>query len=116
MKYTWYTIEGGWDNRKNLYDEYIGCCRVGDICFDLMIRGNDDIQWISYDCYIGGVDDGYGYGIDNYPYTYGDGGDWPDLLEGKTFAEFKEIAEKEFTSFIVNNHLEDKANQELHIW
>lgn len=115
FQFVWYLTENDWGDRMNEIDEYIGCCRVGNLCFDILVRC-DETTYLSYDCYIGGVDDGYGYGIDDYPYTYGDGGDWYSLLEEKSLAEFRELAEEEFSDFITENHLEDKANEPLHVW
>lgn len=115
MVFVWDMTENAWDLREQ-YEDYIGCCRVGNICFDVLTRSDEGNAWVSYDCYIGGVDDGYGYGKDGYPYTYGDGGDWNSLLTGVDLESFKTIAEHEFRKFITSNSLQAKANETLHIW
>lgn len=119
MKFVWDTLTpNGWNDR--LDDKYsenvLMICYVGDLCFEIKYEYSDEHRWLAYDCYIGGIDDGYGYGIDNYPYTYGSGGDWDGMFEDKTFDEFKIIAEMEFADFIRLNNLENKANEPLHIW
>lgn len=103
---------------------YIGSVRVGNLCFDLIAMENNDcvIDMLDYDLYIGGVDDGYGYGKDNYPYTEGGGGSFEESMIGYTYETFMKIAESKFEDFIMNNHfsskynLVEKANKPLHIW
>ena len=114
FSFVWNLPDNNWNNREQL-DDYIGCCRVGNLCFDLFVRC-DDVPYLSYDCYVGGVDNGYGYGKDGYPYTYRDGGDWDSLLPELSKESFIATAEKRFRKFITANHLTREANDELHIW
>lgn len=114
--YVWSMPDSDWDNRGQVSD-YIGSCRTGNLCFDIVIQWDADCNmYLTYDCYIGGIDDGYGYGRDGYPYTYGGGGGWDSLLPGISKKEFQEMAEKRFSAFITANRLESKANEELRIW
>lgn len=103
---------------------YIGCVRVGDLCFDLIVRQYDSWE-LDYDLYIGGIDDGYGYSqLDaGYPYSEDSGGSFADgLLINLTYDKFKEVVEAALTDFICNEgsvynvSLIEKANEPLHIW
>ena len=98
-------------------DTWVGNVRVGDICFDLVFRCFDaDMPLtLTYDAYVGGIDDGYGYGENGYPYTEADGGTLCDFYDW-SYEVFKEMAETELAGFIEERHLEDKASQPLHIW
>lgn len=108
-------------------DDYVGCVRVGNLCFDLLIRFDDNNKsYLSYDLYVGGVDSGYGYSSRNdkteeYPYDYADGGMFEDRMIWMTYEEFQKYAEYEFEKYI-NTHnyseasLVDKANEPLNIW
>ena len=115
LNYVWNLSGDDWDNRDRIFD-YLGSCRVGNLCFDILVRDDGRRSYLSYDCYIGGIDDGYGYGKDGYPYTYGDGGDWDSLLPECSKEQFQSLAEKEFDEFISASHLEHKAGEELRIW
>ena len=119
------------------YDnEYVGCVRVGDLCFDLLIRLNENVdQVLTYDLYVGGVDTGYGYSNpnkfntdiyreeDNYPYDYVCGLDFPRTCTSMSYDYFKAYARAEFEHFIKvederykEASLIDKANEPLRIW
>lgn len=115
LNYVWSLSDDDWDSRDRIFD-YIGSCRVGNLCFDVLIRNDERRAYLSYDCYIGGIDDGYGYGKDGYPYTYGDGGDWDTLFPDFSKEEFQAFAEETFSDFIVANHLEHKATEEFREW
>jgi hypothetical protein len=109
-------------------DDYVGCVRVGDLCFDLLARMDDNCEkWhLSYDLYVGGVDTGYGYSdrnseFKNYPYDYAEGGDFEDGLIWMTYEEFQQYAEQEFEKFILTwqydgASLVEKANEPLKMW
>lgn len=106
-------------------DDYIGAVRVGDLCFDLVLRTYDEGKSLvlTYDLYVGGVDSGYGYSkIDDYPYDYAEGDDFQDTCISMTYDDFKELAEASFIYYITNNkwysavNLVEKANEELHVW
>lgn len=105
------------DYTVGIYDfYYVGFVCVGDLCFELNLRADDGIFCLDYDLYVGGIDDGYGYGMNDYPYTYADGG---ALMVPPSYKEFKSSAEKVFTEYINDYGLYDlpeKASIPLHIW
>ena len=116
------------ENAMMAPDDYVGCVRVGDLCFDLVARMDDNCEkWhLSYDLYVGGVDTGYGYSSRNselldYPYDYAEGGDFDDGMIWMTYEEFKKYANEEFEKFIATwpykeASLVEKANKPLNIW
>ncbi len=103
-------------------DEYVGAVRVGNLCFDLMVRANEnDELYLSYDLYVGGVDSGYGYTVSDYPYDYAEGGDFENTMISMTYEEFQKYAEGKFEEFIMTWPYEaasliEKANEPLNIW
>ena len=102
-------------------DDYHGCVRIGDLCFDLVTRSHEKGKlWLSYDLYVGGVDTGYGYS-DDYPYDYAEGGDFEDCMINLSYDDFKKTAEEHFKVFINTwpynkADLVAKANKPLNIW
>lgn len=112
------------ENDMYFADDYVGAVRVGDLCFDLVLRLYDESEGLvlTYDLYVGGVDSGYGYGKNDYPYDYAEGDDFKDSCISMTYDDFKEMAEESFTRYIENCkwyaavNLVDKANEELNIW
>jgi len=106
--------------------EYVGSVRVGNLCFDIINWGNH--LW--FDLYVGGVDTGYGYGADDYPYDYCDVASfaWNDDLTDISDDDFKMELEKYIEEHIYANEgyvtdvgaipvsLIDKANEELREW
>ena len=107
--------------RKSQIDYYADWCvgniRVGEICFDLVFRSFDESKplTLTYDAYVGGVDDGYGYSECGYPYTEADGGTLCDFYD-YSYEVFKEMAEAELTEFIEARNLTEKASEELNLW
>ena len=106
-------------------DDYVGAVRVGDLCFDLVLRSYDEGKSLvlTYDLYVGGVDSGYGYNKkDDYPYDDAEGGDFNDTCISMTYEDFQKIAESSFAYYIKHcefydsANLIEKANEELHIW
>lgn len=103
-------------------DWFVGAVRIGDLCFDLVTRdfGGGEIT-LSYDLYIGGVDDGYGC-KNGYPYTFGDGGSFRGSCSDMTYDEFTEYAEGVLSDFIAgyaptaDYDVQTKANEPLNIW
>lgn len=92
-------------------EEFFGCLRIGDICFD--IQGYDNVNELSL--FVGGVDSGYGYGKDGYPYDHIDY--YRNTIEeGMSFEKYKERTEALAKKLIRENGLIDKANQPLHVW
>lgn len=127
--YVWDLDKNGWtdyvmsyenDLNNLLIDDCIGSCRIGELCFDILIRDyNSGIFCLTFDCYVGGIDSGYGYSHDGYPYDYADGGSffYNDPCTWMSFEEFKAIAERRFDKFIEENELlVAKANEPLHMW
>jgi hypothetical protein len=110
------------ENNMLSVDEYVGCVRVGNLCFDLMVRTNEnDESYLSYDLYVGGVDSGYGYTASDYPYDYAEGGNFEDTMISMTYEEFQTYAEEKFELFIIiwpyeAASLIEKANEPLNIW
>ena len=107
-------------------DDYIGCCRVGELCFDLVLRdlGGEELA-LTYDLYVGGVDDGYGYSRieENYPYTEADGGFLHDAdISEFAYEQFNDFAEGVFADYIEHSTYTDsmglaaKARAPLHVW
>lgn len=106
--------------------EYLGSVRCGDLCFDIINWG--DHLW--FDLYVGGVDTGYGYGADDYPYDYCDIASfswYEDLtnisndvfkyeIEQYIIAHLKEY--KEYVTDMKSIHVDllEKANEELNDW
>ena len=102
----------------------VGCCRIGDLCFDFRGWGDVCRGAIGYELYVGGVDTGYCKTQDGYPY------DW--LLESGEFDlgvldmsidQFKRVAEPVLRDFIIKANdnydladLVEKANEPLHVW
>ena len=106
--------------------EYVGCARCGNLCFDIMDWGNH--LW--FDLYVGGVDTGYGYGDDEYPYDYCDVASfkWDADLTDTTDEVFESTVERyieehicAFGSYItdvkaITVSLIDKASERLREW
>lgn len=127
-----------WDVDKEKFEacktrndmDCIGNVRVGNLCFDLIQRDDYEDAEIWIDCYVGGVDTGYGYGEDGYPYDYASGiGCVLDRSEYKvySFEEFKTLVEMLITHDINSImtyatsggelvNLKDKANEPLKKW
>ena len=104
------------------YDDYVGCVRVGNLCFDLIVFYDENgKQFLAYDLYVGGVDSGYGYTASDYPYDYAEGGNFEDTMISMTYEEFQKYAEEKFELFITMWPYEaasliEKANEPLNIW
>ena len=105
----------------------VGCCRTGDLCFDLRAWGTLDNNkcGLGYELFVGGVDIDYAETNDGYPYDMVlEYGEFP-LKEALAMDldDFKAMAEKEFEAFIVKvavdyNHADliEKANEPLNVW
>lgn len=110
------------ENEKMFDNDFIGCVRIGDLCFDLVLREYNNEFVLDYDLYVGGIDDGYAYGKENYPYTEGGGGTFEDSLISMSYDDFVKQAEEAFTDYIYHSNysteynLVDKANEPLHTW
>ena len=131
MKFDWSNFsEAAFDVYKEKYkdtelyvDTYLGCARVGGLCFDFVTREfTKGTLTLTYDLYVGGVDTGYGYGLDNYPYDFADGGSFKDVTD-MSYKEFVLYAEKVMEEYITENEnkygyasLTAKANENLKKW
>ena len=111
--------------KEDYVQDFIGCIRVGDICFDIVERSPDDWEkeecFLMYDLYVGGVNNGYSYSSidEGYPYDDRDGGTFDDKVYHMTYEEFKKYAEKVLSDFIDNcddEEVKTKAKMPLHIW
>lgn len=153
MKFVWEMDEENWNKFTDALDrkafdvaymagEYLGCCRVGDLCFDIRAWSPGGWSGWGFELFCGGVDMGYGYSAKEamethpeykrkydvpnellYPYDEAGSGDFPDGFETYTLPEFQKAAEKVFEDFIEEQSmiyteadLVDKANEELHVW
>lgn len=105
-------------------DDYVGAVRVGDLCFDFVLREFSGELTLTYDLYVGGVDEGYGTSRikESYPYTYADGGSFPTGWGGMQYDRFCEMAESVMSSYIEScgytDHykLTEKASAPLNVW
>lgn len=107
-------------------DDYISSVRVGDLCFDLVVRDRSIEEKkdfvLDYDLYVGGIDDGYSYGKNDYPYTECGGSTFESLMDNCNYKAFVEWAEFKFEDFITYSywgrtyHLVEKANEPLNVW
>ena len=116
--FVWQLSEEDWTNYCAMVendllgiDDYIGNCRIGKLCFDIIARYYD----------VGGVDTEYGYGKNNYPYDHADGESFGDSCISLTTEDFKKMAEEVFRQYIQYSQyrradLREKASEPLYIW
>ena len=130
MEFVWDLNEEEWKNygvdiRKVAESEpdgavntagVVGCCRVGDLCFDLRAWGcitEDEVPSLGFELYVGGVDTGYNETSEGRPYDIVDEyGEFPIAALDMPLMKFKELAEETFEKA----DLIAKANEPLHIW
>lgn len=112
-----------WSDGELANGDFMGNVRVGDLCFDLSVYGMDygeDVPTLSFDLFVGGIDDGYGYADGGYPYTYYDGGSLGDMENflGYNYKEFKVVVETMLSDYIKESgcNIIKKANENLHVW
>jgi len=152
MKFVWEMNEKNWEEFANAVEreafnvaymagEYLGCCRVGDLCFDIRAwNGGEWVGW-GFELFCGGVDTCYGYSSADalatgkykdkyevpeellYPYDEVAYGEFPNAYATYTMLEFQKAAEEIFEEFIKKQSkiynkadLIAKANEELHEW
>lgn len=124
--------------------EYLGCVRIGDLCFDFVERWIPEEKpkkHIFFDLYIGGVDSGYGYSYyeplvlgryankyevpdeEAYPYDeYEKNGETDQCFSEEvyklSYEEFVDYVEKVLTNFLdkTESRIQGKAKEPLHIW
>lgn len=113
---------------KEIHD-HIGSVRIGTLCFDLIERkGKRDKNYLYADLYVGGIDTGYGYGKDDYPYTYVDwiSRRWTVDKLPKDYRSFKKEIEEKLTMLIKHARsitlkrkqysLQEKILDDVKIW
>lgn len=150
MNFVWDMNEKDWNKFTNavkrndldlayMEGEYLGCCRVGDLCFDIRAwHGGEWAGW-GFELFCGGVDSGYGYSSREamatgnyeskwdvpdellYPYDEVDYGEFPNGFASYSLTEFQRKAEEIFEQFIADCNydtadLTAKANASLHVW
>jgi len=123
------------ENDMNAYGDYVGCVRVGSLCFDLTVRDFDDDGnfVLCYDLYVGGINNGgimedgdepYGWSkiIEDYPYEEAEGGDFEDSMISVSYEDFQKIAETAMTEYIDHSaytekfNLTERASEPLIVW
>lgn len=137
----WAEYRVKYENGFILDGDYIGNCRIGDLCFDLIthLTDREDELLLTFDLYVGGVDTGYGYSAKElviagkyqtesdvpaakqYPYDYADGEAFDDSCTYMMYEDFKAMAEERFAKFIAQSKYSEsnllmKAREPLHIW
>ena len=104
----------------------VGCCRIGDLCFDLRAWGcitEDEVPALGYELYVGGVE-GHGETLEGRPYDLVlEYGEFPIDVLDKPLKDFQVQAEEVFKKFIedvapryTGADLIEKANEELKVW
>lgn len=124
------------DVSKNTSDpgEYDFLCNVrcGELCFDIVEREtNPGVMKVFADLYVGGIDTGYGYSKDGYPYDFMEdvGYVWDvSAFKGLDLNGFKAIVEQKISKCVLDAKtahttrgietvdLLKKAEMPLHIW
>lgn len=111
-----------WKDRELLDGAYYGCVHVGNLCFDIMLHTVED-EHIDGDLYVGGLDAGYGYSEDGYPYDFaGDGADMTveEFLDIITYKKWKALFEERAKEAINRNDdmygTVAKAHEPLRKW
>ena len=151
LNFNWDMDEKHWEEFANALDrkahdvahmvgEYLGCCRVGDLCFDIRAWSPGEFWngW-GFELFCGGVDTGYGYSAEDalktgkyeskwdvpaelqYPYDEVDYGEFPDGFSSYSLTEFQRKAEPIFEELIRTSNYDGadllaKAEEPLHIW
>lgn len=130
MRFVWDIKDNDWNEYRNLikrcYENdsvintagVVGCCRVGDLVFDIRAWG-EDIEHcaLGYELFVGGIDSGYSETENGYPYDIVDEyGEFPINVINMKLDDFKKIAEPVFETFIKNTKYEltdlmSKANE-----
>lgn len=116
-------------------DDLIGVVRVGEICIEFVFRDGCslDDSFLDALCYVGGVDTGYGYKKNGYPYDllfapfYGNEGlpvSITEIADGMSYREFKKAVERYHSALFDGEgdrsgweySLVEKASANLHLW
>lgn len=150
MNFVWDMNEKDWNKFTNavkrndldlayMEGEYLGCCRVGDLCFDIRAWSGGEWSGWGFELFCGGVDNGYGYSSREamangkykdkydvpdellYPYDEVDYGEFPAEFASYSLAEFQSKAEPIFEELIRTSNYDGadllaKAEEPLHVW
>lgn len=111
--------------------DYIGCVRIGDLLIDLSVYSKQqdgpiieiDDAHLCLQLYVGGVDTGYAYGRNSYPYDCVDDAAYKfsDEMTSEGYFEFQRKIENKVIDIIRNSKyskadLVEKATEKLHVW
>lgn len=111
--------------------DYIGCVRIGDLLIDLSVYSRqqdgpiteDDEVNLCLDMYVGGIDTGYAYGRNGYPYDRVDDGSYrfEDEMIAYDYPTFQTLVENKIVEMIRNSSyitsdLISKMLGEPHVW
>lgn len=105
--------------------DYLGTIRVGDLKCELQIYTRSDETseesgtWIGLDLYVGGVNTGYAYGRNHYPYDSVASADYK--LGKMEYTDFQKAIEQKVIEIVQNAHyvktdLVKKICEKLHVW
>ena len=111
--------------------DFIGMVRVGDLACDLTVYSEqqdgpiteNDAANLCLSLYVGGVDTGYAYGRNGYPYDEVEsaGFRFDNDMAGLEYTDFKATIEAKIKELIQNASynkadLIEKACEKLHVW
>lgn len=111
--------------------DYIGCVRIGDLSIDLSVYSEqqdgpiteDDEARLCLQLYVGGVDTGYAYGRNNYPYDCVDDAayQFSDEMISDAYTDFQTKIENKIIDLLRDSKydktdLVEKATEKLHVW
>ena len=98
---------------------YIGCAHVGDAALDILVNSENDPRCVDIDCYVYGIDSGYGYADDGTPYDYlSEHSTDFTLYEFKDYESFKHLLESEYENEIerAGEPFRSKLACKTHMW
>ena len=111
--------------------DYIGCVRVGNLLTDLSVYSKqqngpitkNDEAHLCLQLYVGGVDTGYAYGRNGYPYDCVDdaGHQFSDEMISDTYTDFQAKIENKIVDLLKGSNydkadLVEKATESLRVW
>lgn len=99
-------------------DDYIGGIRVGECCFDVvLIIGETEYDFYNIDCYVYGIDSGYGIAKDGTPYDMYDGFCY-NVNTNEDYETFKRNVDAKIAEFLDDavDIIKDKAEKETLFW
>ncbi len=111
--------------------DYIGCVRIGNLLIDLSVYSKQqdgpiieiDDAHLCLQLYVGGVDTGYAYGRNSYPYDCVDDAAYKfnDAMTSEGYFEYQKKIENKIIDIMRNSKyskadLVEKATEKLHVW